>query len=326
MKSHQSILARVATITGLVIGGFALSVLATGTWTAPGTGQPVGTNCTPPNCNADAPLNVGTTSQNKIGGISLSTLLATGGIQIGSAASPGTFRFIDGHQAPGYVLTTVDYDGNVMWQATSSLGIAPVGPSSEVSNYYQQGMWCGNGTAIDGGSGGTKNIPSGPYIPCGAVNPAVSCPAYFTRVEFSWDTRPDQVNHGYFTCIKDSTPIRPGCMDKNASVSSYDSTATISNGSCVYDALVANTVDCSVTPNTAGTGNVYSLTGGPDGGNGVYSYSFSSSYTRNGSTLTYSLATTLPRNITLLNTTYPSQTNQHLTITSHGSSVVVQCN
>ena len=339
MKSHQSILARVATITGLVIGGFALSVLATGTWTAPGTGQPVGTNCTPPNCNADAPINVGTTSQNKIGGISLSTLLATGGIQIGSkigsVTTPGTFRFIDGHQAPGYVLTTVDYDGNVMWQATSSLGIVPDSPSSDVSNYYQQGMWCGNGTAEDGGSGGTKNIPSGPWIPCGTVNPASSCPAHFTRVEFAWDTRPEQVNHGYFTCIKDNTPIINGCMVKYAK--NYDLNATVSDNSCtfnpIFNPIVAGdqSIDCSISPTATSNGNIYSLSGVPGGGDGNYIIKFSLTGTKSGVTTTYSAGKSLPSIFTILNTAYSNQDNQKLTISSpRGDALVVplvvQCN
>lgn len=59
-------LKRIAITTGLVLGTFAVSAFA-GTWTAP--------TATPPNGNADAPINVGYTGQIKQGNLWLKGLI-----------------------------------------------------------------------------------------------------------------------------------------------------------------------------------------------------------------------------------------------------------
>ncbi len=70
MKHISPHIAKVATVTGIFLGAFAISVLA-GTWTAPATTAPGG--------NPDAPLNVGYGVQTKQGGIILNSLDSTAG-------------------------------------------------------------------------------------------------------------------------------------------------------------------------------------------------------------------------------------------------------
>jgi hypothetical protein len=60
-----------AIIIGLGIQ-YALAQTA-GTWSPPGTGYPAGTNCTPPNCNVPAPINVGNNWQEKLGSLTVGT-------------------------------------------------------------------------------------------------------------------------------------------------------------------------------------------------------------------------------------------------------------
>ena len=54
----KNILNKIVSVTGLALGAFALSALA-GSWTAP--------TQAPPSGNADAPINVGTSPQHKVG-------------------------------------------------------------------------------------------------------------------------------------------------------------------------------------------------------------------------------------------------------------------
>lgn len=70
MKYISPRITRVATVSGLILGAFALSAFA-GTWTAP--------TAPPPGGNPDAPINVGYDVQTKQGGIILNSLDATVG-------------------------------------------------------------------------------------------------------------------------------------------------------------------------------------------------------------------------------------------------------
>lgn len=67
MNHTTSRLARIASLTGIMLGAFALSALA-GTWTAP-------TN-SPPDGNVDAPINIGYGPQTKQGGVIINSLNA----------------------------------------------------------------------------------------------------------------------------------------------------------------------------------------------------------------------------------------------------------
>ena len=60
MKNTSSMLVRIASFTGIALGAFAL-VAAAGTWTPPPQTAPAG--------NVDAPINVGSSAQAKVGGL-----------------------------------------------------------------------------------------------------------------------------------------------------------------------------------------------------------------------------------------------------------------
>lgn len=102
MKRHL-ILASLA--VGFLIGASALSALATGTW------SPAPSN--PPSNNVDAPINVGSALQEKLG-----SLLIDNNVGI-----IGNLIIATGTPSAGKVLTAVDGTGTVVWTATSSLGI-----------------------------------------------------------------------------------------------------------------------------------------------------------------------------------------------------------
>ena len=63
MNKLSPTLAKVASATGLLLGAFTLSVLASSTWAEPG--------CAAPGCNVDAPINVGAIAQHKEGFLSV---------------------------------------------------------------------------------------------------------------------------------------------------------------------------------------------------------------------------------------------------------------
>jgi hypothetical protein len=93
-------------VVGFLLGASALSAIA-GTWTAPAS------NCTPPNCNVDAPVNVGTFSQVKTGLLGLNELIVES-IQVLTSEGTTTSPVV------GKVLTAIDNDGNVGWRSAGS--------------------------------------------------------------------------------------------------------------------------------------------------------------------------------------------------------------
>jgi hypothetical protein len=128
---------RVASVTGLILGAFALSALAAGVWTAPPSGT------VPPNNNTEAPLNVGSDHQNKVGSLTVNTNTVSpdpygldvfgisrffGNVEIGTGASPKTIKIVDGNEDDGKVLTS-DENGVASWQDLASL---PAGDSCEL--------------------------------------------------------------------------------------------------------------------------------------------------------------------------------------------------
>jgi hypothetical protein len=92
MKS--TFVSRVATTAGLLLGAFALSALAA-TWTAPTVPAPGG--------NPDAPINVGSLLQNKLGWLGVKGLVTT------------DLTLATGTPAVGKVLTAIDALGNATW-------------------------------------------------------------------------------------------------------------------------------------------------------------------------------------------------------------------
>lgn len=111
-----------AVILGLVMVA-GVGYAAAGTFSGP--------TCAPPNCNADAPLNVGPSRQSKLGSISINTATASpdrfgldvfgmsrffDNVQIGTTSKIATVQIVDGNQGEGKVLTS-DINGVARWQA-----------------------------------------------------------------------------------------------------------------------------------------------------------------------------------------------------------------
>ncbi len=124
-------------VAGFFLGATALSAFAQ-TWSPPGTGYPAGTNCTPPNCNVPAPINVGSSWQYKMGPVSFgtSTELTTnipaldviGGALFDNLGITGNLIVASGSPQIGDVLTAQDTNGTVGW------GTVATGGSSAVNN------------------------------------------------------------------------------------------------------------------------------------------------------------------------------------------------
>jgi hypothetical protein len=126
---NKSKLKQVATVTGLFLGAFTISVLAAGEWT-PAT-------CTAPDCNASAPLNVSEYAQEKKGGISITgggQLTATGasldvngsgffsGLIVSGRVEAESLKINSaGKDVQGNVLTT-DGTGLAEWKPISANG------------------------------------------------------------------------------------------------------------------------------------------------------------------------------------------------------------
>jgi len=118
MKKYPFV-SKIATITGLALGAFALSALATGTWTAPSAAAPNG--------NVDAPINVGggtagnIYSQTKTGFLTLANFIFNPTLTPGSVTA-------------GSVLTAKDTNGTVGWASINcSVGQALQGINTDGS-------------------------------------------------------------------------------------------------------------------------------------------------------------------------------------------------
>lgn len=134
MKNINNQIKKVVAITGIMIGGFALSVLAQSTFTEP-TQQP-------PGGNIAAPVNVGDNFQIKSGKLALGTLKtysqesnrpfldvsgigmfdALGVVQdlvVGEKISAKNLQISDGSPVAGKILTAIDNSGNMAWKTLS---------------------------------------------------------------------------------------------------------------------------------------------------------------------------------------------------------------
>ena len=99
----KPILARIAVLSGLTLGAFALSAMAAGSWTAPGS--------TPPNGNVDAPLNTGSSAQVKTGGLTITGLTTLKNLIVNPTGGTVT---------SGQVLTSTGSSGQVVWTAPTA--------------------------------------------------------------------------------------------------------------------------------------------------------------------------------------------------------------
>ncbi len=104
MKNNLQTMKRVATASGFLIGAFALSVFAQSTWVAPPASPPTCSDPNIPGCNA--PINVGTASQSKLGLLGLKNFL---------------FKPDANPVRTGAVLAASDANGTVGWSLMSNL-------------------------------------------------------------------------------------------------------------------------------------------------------------------------------------------------------------
>lgn len=132
-----------AVILGLILTGGISFALADGVWTAP--------SCSPPNCNVDAPINVGSSAQIKSGKVALgvksitdvnateSLLQVYGKLLADSGAVfNGPIIIKDGTAQNGYVLTAGGVDGSASWKpAASAVNLSGAGIYYFKSNYYE---------------------------------------------------------------------------------------------------------------------------------------------------------------------------------------------
>jgi hypothetical protein len=115
-------------VVGFLLGATALSALAQ-TWSPPGTGYPASTNCTPPNCNVSAPINVGSSLQEKLGSLLLDGNLGIIGNLVVATGSPQV----------GDVLAAQDINGTVGWRRNGSLTTQNCGSSQFVKGIDSSG-------------------------------------------------------------------------------------------------------------------------------------------------------------------------------------------
>ncbi len=168
----STMLNRIAAITGLALGGFALSVLAS-TWSAP--------TQAPPDGNVDAPINVGSIEQTRFGilnignsasptGNILLRVFGTGVINSLSSANITTtnetatnltttnLKVTGGAVAAGNVLVS-DASGNAVWKSINCPGTQVLRGISSTGSPICVSI--STGTGGTGGTGGTVGTASG---------------------------------------------------------------------------------------------------------------------------------------------------------------------
>ena len=123
-----------------IVSGFSIATIAlalsfgisyvSAAWSAPQSTPP---NCTSGQPGCDAPVNVGTTHQAKLGSLSVNTTTSSpdaygldvfgisrffGNLEIGTIAAPATVKIVNGSQGAGKVLTS-DAAGVAIWQTSA---------------------------------------------------------------------------------------------------------------------------------------------------------------------------------------------------------------
>ena len=214
-------------------------------WSNPG--------CGPTGCNTPAPINVGSSEQTKIGtlkvgvvgdafgsilnssGVTLRGLLVNGGAQFNSTI------IIPANKGSNKVLTS-DSNGNATWQASQSSSAAVL--PGTICGFYDK----------DIGYGGTTHMAM-----CDGHNPLSSCPAGYTRTEFT------QVQyHDIAVCVKDPQAYCSATYVKSGSNYLVNWTATIAPNTSLSkasftwsgsDGLTGNQMVVSKIYYTAGTKN-----------------------------------------------------------------------
>jgi hypothetical protein len=187
MKNTTIALRRIAITTGLLLGSFALAAMA-GSWSAPGS--------TPPNGNVDAPINVGSSFQEKLGALMVHGLSINGGFMF----NPG------GSISAGQVLTAKDNIGTVGWTApTTGGGGATTGSigggchirGMEISGTPVSKVDCFGNAAYDG------NYGLGGDLSWGQADWVVSNPTYYNHISCGSGYTQRIIYDGAALCIKD---------------------------------------------------------------------------------------------------------------------------
>jgi len=114
MTNSKHLIKKVAIISGLMLGGFAIAALAA-SWTPP-TAQP-------PENNVDAPINVGSSPQGKVGRLGLGQAQPRVGAAVLDVLGAGvidnlfanTFTLTSGSPENGKVLTATNNNGLATW-------------------------------------------------------------------------------------------------------------------------------------------------------------------------------------------------------------------
>jgi len=166
MKNTTIALRRIAITTGLLLGSFALAAMA-GSWSAPGS--------TPPNGNVDAPINVGSSFQEKLGTLMVHGLSINGGFLF----NPG------GSISAGQVLTAKDSIGTVGWTTLATGGEGGGGGNTVLTGSVGGGCYIGGGTLgrlpVCWGNGSFDNSSVSPLNQQSIASPAsASCPSGYS--------------------------------------------------------------------------------------------------------------------------------------------------
>jgi len=154
MSNITSKTKRVAVVTGLFLGAFALAALAD--WTAPTQAPP---NCTSGNPGCDAPINVGGTTQTKTGSLTIGGNMAVTNL-LGAAHMDlgGVATHIPNDHGGGLDIMDM-FLGGTIWIPISH---ASVGSCLAANGTQQDGLIALNWAACSGGgsSGGSSGVSS----------------------------------------------------------------------------------------------------------------------------------------------------------------------
>ena len=180
--TRQSVIAATCLIVGGFIGASALVALAQ-TWT-PAPGIPTTCPAGYPGC--DAPINVGSSTQTKLGSLILNAALqnqnAFGLTVFGTSILNGTVQINSGSPVWGKVLMANDSSGTGVWVATSSLGITGGGGGGlQFAQAFREGSTTNNDTGTNALVRPIYVIsgPASAFVALNNVTPA--SPSYFSR-------------------------------------------------------------------------------------------------------------------------------------------------
>lgn len=251
MKNSISSLKKIASITGLFLGAFAISVAAA-TWTPPGEAPPGG--------NIDAPINAGASVQGKIGKLGLGAATPRAGTQVldvlGSALIDNVVTNsvtvvnelkLPTDAAQGKVLTS-DANGAATWQPAGAGGNVTFSPKITAT---------GSGNSIIG--------PSSSYSACFLTKSGISasgntngsCSVYDNGTNWVIDATAgaNDSSSCVAQCMRTNTPIVASCSASPSTVVidqavTWNSVVSGGNGTYTYLWTVPSSINGTVTNST----------------------------------------------------------------------------